>query len=481
MSDENNKRLTHVAGTFLIQADGSFLNGAGLGEGEDRNVTIPKTFSDGRNRVPYVSAQAWKHWLRTTAREEAGWPASEPQAIGWNPKGNVNKIAPQLNPVEFPEDDIFGYMRAQEGQGRRKAPESDDEEEEGDGTQAKAVMRASPFAASLLVSLRSDGWRGEDEGFVHLTKYDPRALAEAEVERFLGSVAENRQDRKNDVWKRLEEYGKDWSAKVKSAADNADLDQLRTLLSDEAQEKKKEVQFIENATSPLPYTTRFYNTNLQAVFCLDYGRIGVFRNVGDRIELERTKAKRFLEGGQIEDVTNQEPYKSLTQDGKPGKVYRMVSGNNARKERATALLNALALLRGGAKQAQFGTDVSPKVLILAGLTCGNPIFNHLFLDGGDGPTLKVDTFKEIIRDYADRLATPVLIGLRAGYLKKDNDGEVRKLNGWWQIKRELKEPSSCSVKSLEGPSEKKLAGDGWVEVRVMSPREAVTCMGELLP
>ena len=54
------KILTNVAGTFLIQADASFLNGAGLGEGEDRNVTIPKTFHDGKDKVPYVSSQAWK-------------------------------------------------------------------------------------------------------------------------------------------------------------------------------------------------------------------------------------------------------------------------------------------------------------------------------------------------------------------------------------------------------------------------------------
>lgn len=92
MSDKNDSSLTHVAGTFLIQADGAFLNGAGLGEGEDRNVTIPKTFSDGRNRVPYVSAQAWKRWLRTTAIQEAGWPPSEPQAIGWNPKERTMKV-----------------------------------------------------------------------------------------------------------------------------------------------------------------------------------------------------------------------------------------------------------------------------------------------------------------------------------------------------------------------------------------------------
>lgn len=60
------KSLTHVVGTFLIHAEGAFLNGAGLGAGADRNMTVPKTLSDFRDRVPYVSAQAWKHWLRET-------------------------------------------------------------------------------------------------------------------------------------------------------------------------------------------------------------------------------------------------------------------------------------------------------------------------------------------------------------------------------------------------------------------------------
>jgi len=479
VSSDNSSRLTHVAGTFLIQADGAFLNGAGLGEGEDRNVTIPKTFSHGRNRVPYVSAQAWKRWLRTTAVQEAGWLPSEPQAIGWNPKGNVNKIAGQLNPVEFPEDDIFGYMRAQEGQGRRRAPEAEEEEEEEDGTQTKAVMRASPFAASLLVSLRSDGWRGEDEGFVHLTKYDPKARAEAEVERFLSSVSEKKQDKNKDLWKRLGEFDKDWSAKVKSAAENADLDQLRTLLSEKAQEKKKDVQFIENATSPLPYTTRFYNTNLQAVFCLDYSRLGVFWNVGDRIELEGSKARKFLEDRKIEEVTNEEAYKAFTQEGRIGRVYRLVEVGTKRKARASELFKALAVLRGGAKQAQFGTDTAPKALIIAGLKCGNPIFNHLFTDGGDGPEFKVETFKQVVGDYADRIVTPVLVGLRAGYIK--NEAEVGKLDGWWQVNRDKRGAASCDTATLGGPSPEKHKEGASVEIRVLTPIEAARCMGELLP
>ena len=64
------KDITHVAGTFLVEAPASFLNGAGLGEGENRNVTVPKTFRDGSNRVPYVSSQAWKRWLRNTLIED---------------------------------------------------------------------------------------------------------------------------------------------------------------------------------------------------------------------------------------------------------------------------------------------------------------------------------------------------------------------------------------------------------------------------
>jgi len=469
--------LTHVAGTFLIQADGSFLNGAGLGEGEYRNVTIPKTFKEGRGEVPYVSAQAWKRWLRVTAIEEAGWCASEPRAIGWNPKGKVNKIAGQLNPVEFPEDDIFGYMRAQEGQGRVRAVEDagEGEEEESGGT-TKAVMRASPFAASLLVSLRSTGWQGEDEGFVHLTRYDPSALAGAEVERFLGAVSEKTQDKKKDVWKRLEEFGGDWVGQVKSATEALDLTRLRDLLSTKAGEKKKEIAFIETPTSPLPYTTRFYNADLQAVFCLDYGRLGVFWNLGDRIELEETKVKRFLHENKIEDVTSKAPYASLSENGKIGRVYRIADASSVRKQRAAALLKALAVLRGGAKQAQFGTDVAPKVLILAGLSCGNPIFNHLFKEGVEGPELKIETLKELIRDYADRIVTPVFVGIRAGYLK--NEEAVGALSGRYQVEGG---GEGCKLTRLAEGSEQGSRKGPVVEVKVVTPLEAARNVGELLP
>ncbi len=447
----NKNKITHVAGTFLLQADAAFLNGAGLGEGEDRNVTVPKTFRDGKNEVPYVSAQAWKRWLRNTFVEETGWPASESKAIGWNPQGNVNKMAAELNPVDFAEDDLFGYMRAEAGQGKRTTEEEEEGEEEIAGSRTKSVMRASPFIASILVSLRSTGWKGQDEGFVHLKKYDPHALGEAEVERFLSNVSDKKQDKKKSVWERLKEFDDDFVKSAKSYAEKSELEELRNLLSAKAKEKDKEFNFIENPCSPLPYTTRFYNTDLQGIFCLNYSRLGIYWNLGDRIEIEETKAKKLLQEGKIKDVTKEEPYRTLSDNGKIGKVYKITDTvKPTPKERASSLFKSLALLRGGAKQAQFGTDVSPKVLVLAGLTCGNPIFNHLFKDDQEGPILKIETFKEIIRDYADRIVTPVLLGVRSGYLK--NESEIKALNG-------------TKISTGEGENKKE------VEILVMTPIE----------
>jgi CRISPR-associated protein Cst2 len=333
------KNITHIVGTFLIEAPSSFLNGAGLGEGENRNVTVPKTFRDGSNRVPYVSSQAWKRWLRNTLIEETGWPASELKAIGQSAKQTTAKVGGEFNPIDFPEDDIFGYMRAESGQGRRRIEneesESSEEPEENVGKKVKSVIRASPFCASILCSIRKTGWQGKDEGFVHLKE-----------------------------------------------------------------------------GTPLPYTTEFYNTHLQGVFCLNYNRLGVFWNIGDRIELDENKVDAFLQNKKIKVIQDQ---------GKSGKIYEMTDAGIKRKERASALLKSLARLRGGAKQAAFGTDVSPKVMILAGTTCGNPIFNSLFSDDGNGPTLKVDTLREIARDYSGRIVTPIFVGVRKGYLKNETD------------------------------------------------------------
>jgi CRISPR-associated protein Cst2 len=70
----------YLAGSFMIQATEAFLNGGGASTGEDQNVVMPKYMWVNGKQVPYVSSQAWKHWLRDTLIQETKWPASNLRA-----------------------------------------------------------------------------------------------------------------------------------------------------------------------------------------------------------------------------------------------------------------------------------------------------------------------------------------------------------------------------------------------------------------
>lgn len=359
MTTQNNGRtLTHIVGTFLIQAEGAFLNGAGLGRGEDKNTTIPKTLTDFKDEVPYVSAQSWKRWLRDTYQSEnPDDPAVVIQTTDVNEKNNTKKLGSTLDPVTFAEDDIFGYMKTQKGQGTTAAedeqPEEDEDEEDARGVREKVkpTMRTSPFHASILMSLRKTGWRGLDKGFVY-----PKSVAPDLLER------------------------------------NPDA-----------------------RSTPLPYDTKFYNTQLQGIFGLNYSRLGEFRNRGDRIELDFPKRDGYLKKGIVTESEGRDASE---------KIYRMV--DNPRRERATKILKSLAVMRGGAKQAQFGTPVHPQAIIIAGLSCGNLIFNHLFTESKEkGIEFRIDTFDEIVRDFTDRIVTSVYVGIRTGYLNPESEKSLR--------------------------------------------------------
>jgi CRISPR-associated protein Cst2 len=133
---DNSGYISHIAGTFLIDAAGSFLNGGGLGSGEDRNYTIVKTFYDGVSnkgpyRVPFVSSQSWRRWLRDTLIQETNWNLSRIRALHNNADGHTDKTGGEFNPIQFPEDHIFGYIRAKKGSGKIEAEEKGEEEEEG--------------------------------------------------------------------------------------------------------------------------------------------------------------------------------------------------------------------------------------------------------------------------------------------------------------------------------------------------------------
>lgn len=322
-------KLNNITGALLIDATATFLNGAGLGLGEDKNKVIPKTYKEKVNNrsedVPYVSAQSWRRWLRDTTNEENNWNPSELRAIGeGSDKGTTNKIATELNPIEFPEDDLFGYMKA-----GAKGEES--------------VQRTSPFKSSILKGIKNMRTVNVDEAFVHLKE-----------------------------------------------------------------------------GTPLPYSTKFYSTHLEGFFNLEYYRLGVYDNLGSKQELSSELVEKHA------DKLNK-----LDLGGKFNR-FELKHAVENRNNNAAGLLKGLAFLRGGAKQAAFGADVSPKVLILAGLESANPIFNNLFIGTGEKPILNIDLLLELSKDYKDKLATPIFIGFRKGYLQNE-DEVVEKLKDGFVI------------------------------------------------
>ncbi|MFQ5892505.1 MAG: type I-B CRISPR-associated protein Cas7/Cst2/DevR, partial [Candidatus Methanofastidiosia archaeon] len=120
-----------VLGFMLVDAPHSALNNAGADTGmRAENIVVAKVIRKGRKVYPYVSGQAVRYWWRKSLSEKANW--------NFSPIIREKKIAfTAANPIDYDDDDIFGYMRALK-------------EKEG-GT----VTRISPLKNSPLVSVIS--------------------------------------------------------------------------------------------------------------------------------------------------------------------------------------------------------------------------------------------------------------------------------------------------------------------------------------
>jgi CRISPR-associated protein Cst2 len=118
-----------VVGFMLVDAPHSALNNAGADAGDRTdNIVRVKSIRRGRKVYPYVSGQALRYWWRDTLKQKYNWNVS--------PIERQKKIAfTSANPIEYDDDDVFGYMRA------LKAKEG--------GT----VTRISPLKTSPLISV----------------------------------------------------------------------------------------------------------------------------------------------------------------------------------------------------------------------------------------------------------------------------------------------------------------------------------------
>ncbi|AIY90676.1 type I-B CRISPR-associated protein Cas7/Cst2/DevR [Geoglobus acetivorans] len=143
--------MRFAAGMILVDASHSALNMLGIDETTpERTVTRVKKLRKGSLSYPYVSPQAWRYWWRKTLAEHFEWNLS--------PMFREEKqVFTAANPIEYPDDDVFGYMRAIKK-----------------GNVNITVTRMSPLKNSPLISLLPDRSSvTPDEGYASRHEGDP--------------------------------------------------------------------------------------------------------------------------------------------------------------------------------------------------------------------------------------------------------------------------------------------------------------------
>lgn len=137
-----------VQGFFLLDVDVVALNNAGLSNiSNNENVVATKKVPKNNKWHPFVSGQAFGAWWRDTLQKQFNWELS--------PILREAKTAfTAANPIKYPDDDVFGYMKA--------AKEGVVDEETGEvQTNAKGkqkmedvtVTRKAPLNKSAIVSV----------------------------------------------------------------------------------------------------------------------------------------------------------------------------------------------------------------------------------------------------------------------------------------------------------------------------------------
>jgi CRISPR-associated protein Cst2 len=146
--------MAFVTGMMLIDAPASALNNAGKDESArlDNATAVKFIQLPSGGRIPYVSAQAVRFWLRDLlARQGSDWKASPTY------KESENLAYPAANPIDYWDDDLFGYMRAPTGKTKDKRKDDPNYNRLTPLSEVKgkevSITRISPFRVGTLVSL----------------------------------------------------------------------------------------------------------------------------------------------------------------------------------------------------------------------------------------------------------------------------------------------------------------------------------------
>lgn len=135
--------MAYLTGLIVLDAPASALNNAGEATGArtDNQIAVKKIRTPQGDLLPYVSAQAFRYWLRNALSETPEWMAA--------PVFREGKIAyTDANPVKNWDDDLFGFMRA-------PSKKTDATKAEGATPLDKdrEITRVSPLRVSTFVAI----------------------------------------------------------------------------------------------------------------------------------------------------------------------------------------------------------------------------------------------------------------------------------------------------------------------------------------
>jgi len=140
--------MAFVTGLLLIDAPASALNNLGSIPGARTDNTVGVKMIRAKDGLyPYVSAQAFRYWLRATLVNAAwGWQSA--------PIYREKKVAyTDANPILYWDDDLLGYMRAPSKKTDAVEARAADESRAAETPTTDTITRVSPFRVSTLVSI----------------------------------------------------------------------------------------------------------------------------------------------------------------------------------------------------------------------------------------------------------------------------------------------------------------------------------------
>jgi CRISPR-associated protein Cst2 len=131
-----------IIGAYLIDTPFSALNNSGIDpRAANENEIATKTIKSPEGIRPYVSGQALRYWWRNVLKTKYGWKCSPVTKL------DKNQAVTDADPVEYNDDDIFGYMSA------RKIETGEVDKKGKPKMQDVTVTRVSPLKCSPLIGL----------------------------------------------------------------------------------------------------------------------------------------------------------------------------------------------------------------------------------------------------------------------------------------------------------------------------------------